>query len=602
MGSWGARLSGAYMHVCQRLAGSGEPCAMRMAGSCLLLPVLLLATALACGVATSLNELAVLVISLAGLAMIMCALALFGLPAHIAAMANFIIYGFGLATIGMIADGDSLSLLMTALLPIEIWLVTRKAWPAVTGLAAAVLIDSLLILWTEQAALTLSAAAIVVFVAYAALIGMRIARATGKGAEQTVAEPVIMHQGGDVRFSLDLEGRIMSADVQTARRLGAKADGLKDAMLLDHVHVTDRVHYLSMLADLREGKAVHAVDLRLRARNKDRVVFEPYRIEAFVHADRIALTGRSLQREQELQDEIAALKAELARERVNKSHQLAAISHELRTPLNAIIGFSDMLANGIGSDNADDRQREYAGIIHRSGHYMLELVNAVLDSSRLETGTYRIHPKSFAFRQAVDLCSNVMLPQAEAKGVVFCHRVRADIGELVADQRAVQQILINLAANAVKFTKKGGCVTIDAARIATDSRPMLEISITDTGIGMSEDDLARIGTPFMRADNSYTRAQEGSGLGLCVVKGLVALHEGSIKFKSRLGEGTVVTVRLPLAGPLNHTGGTDNHVACNEQLATGMVIDMHRHQGERHNDWQKDGNQDQVGAQTRKTA
>src|SRR5690606_28469189 len=156
-------------------------------------------------------------------------------------------------------------------------------------------------------------------------------------------------------------------------------------------------------------------------------------------------------------------------------------------------------------------------------------------------------------------------------------------------------ILLNLAGNAVKFTQSGGCVTIDAARVMAEGRAMLEFSVSDTGIGIEPEDMQRIGTPFVRANNNYARAQEGSGLGLSVVKGLVELHQGTMQLKSCPGEGTVVTVRLPVAGP-QFVMGEDEH----QEL--GTVIDMHRHQGERRHDWQNDEIREQKNAQTRKTA
>lgn len=263
----------------------------------------------------------------------------------------------------------------------------------------------------------------------------------------------------------------------------------------------------------------------------------------------ITLVGRSLEGEQKLIEEINALKAQLEAERIGKGRLLATVSHELRTPLNSIIGFSDMLSHEMGCQLQNEKQREYAGLIHKSGHYLLELVNSVLDNSRLETGTYRIEPQSFNFRDAAEMCAAVMLPQAEKKGLALCHRVNATTGEVVADRRAVQQILLNLTANAVKFTESGGCVTIDAARVMVDGRPQLEIIVSDTGIGIEPEDMQRIGSPFVRADNNYTRAQEGTGLGLSVVKGLVELHQGTMQIKSCVGEGTVVTVHLPVAGP-----------------------------------------------------
>jgi cell cycle sensor histidine kinase DivJ len=363
------------------------------------------------------------------------------------------------------------------------------------------------------------------------------------------------------------------------------------------------VQYLSLLADLRAGSASSKIDVRLRSIENGDTIFRTYRLEGAASAHAITLIGRSLEGEQKLLDEIATLKAELESERIGKGRLLAAVSHELRTPLNSIIGFSDMLSHEMGGKLANEKQREYAGLIHQSGHYLLELVNAVLDNSRLETGHYSIDPQNFAFRDAAEMCTAVMLPQAEKKGVAFCHRVGTGIGELVADRRAVQQILLNLAGNAVKFTQSGGCVTIDATRIMAEGRPMLEIIVSDTGIGIEPEDMQRIGTPFVRADNNYTRTQEGSGLGLSVVKGLVELHQGSMQLKSCPGEGTIVTIRLPVAGP-QFVMGDDEYQELGPEL--GMVIDMHRHQGERHNDWQNDEDNSQIreqkDAQTRKTA
>jgi cell cycle sensor histidine kinase DivJ len=137
-----------------------------------------------------------------------------------------------------------------------------------------------------------------------------------------------------------------------------------------------------------------------------------------------------------------------------------------------------------------------------------------------------------------------------------------------------------------------------------DGRPQLEIIVADTGIGIEPEDMQRIGSPFVRADNNYTRAQEGSGLGLSVVKGLVELHQGSMTIKSCVGEGTVVTVLLPVAGPQKLL--EQDSLGEEDQQKLGTVIDIHRHQGERINEWQKDENRDQgperIDAQTRKTA
>jgi len=420
-----------------------------------------------------------------------------------------------------------------------------------------------------------------------------------KPAEIKVGAPQIAVAAGDVQFSLDAEGVVSSVDANSAKLLGVQPKMLEGTALIDRVHVADRVEYLSLLADLRAGATVRKIDVRLRSIESGETIFRTYRLEGAASAHAITLIGRSLEGEQKLLEEIATLKAELESERIGKGRLLAAVSHELRTPLNSIIGFSDMLSHEMGGKLANEKQREYAGLIHQSGHYLLELVNAVLDNSRLETGNYSIDPQTLAFREAAEMCTAVMLPLAEKKGVAFCHRVGNGIGELVADRRAVQQILLNLAGNAVKFTQSGGCVTIDAARVMAEGRAMLEFSVSDTGIGIEPEDMQRIGTPFVRANNNYARAQEGSGLGLSVVKGLVELHQGTMQLKSCPGEGTVVTVRLPVAGP-QFVMGEDEYQELGPEL--GMVIDMHRHQGERRHDWQNDEIREQKNAQTRKTA
>ena len=436
---------------------------------------------------------------------------------------------------------------------------------------------------------------VAVLVLYAASLVARGFVSAARPAEIKVGAPQIAVAAGDVQFCLDADGVVSSVDANSARLLGVQPKMLEGTALIDRVHVADRVEYLSLLADLRAGASVRKIDVRLRSIENGETVFRTYRLEGAASADAVTLIGRSLEGEQKLLDEIATLKAELESERIGKGRLLAAVSHELRTPLNSIIGFSDMLSHEMGGKLANEKQREYAGLIHQSGHYLLDLVNAVLDNSRLETGNYSIDPQRLAFREAAEMCTAVMLPLAEKKGVAFCHRVGNGIGELVADRRAIQQILLNLAGNAVKFTQSGGCVTIDAARVVAEGRAMLEFSVSDTGIGIEPEDMQRIGTPFVRANNNYARAQEGSGLGLSVVKGLVELHQGTMQLKSCPGEGTVVTVRLPVAGP-QFVMGEDEH----QEL--GTVIDMHRHQGERRHDWQNDEIREQKNAQARKTA
>ncbi|KAB2747212.1 ATP-binding protein [Brucella anthropi] len=592
-----------YERFCRRWVSSPDAASIRVIGSVITAPVLLCAAVLASGVTPGFTEFAILAASFAGVAMIFCALSLMGVAAPVLAGLNFAAYGAGLAAIGAFSHGNAVLWLMAAGLPLEVWFATRKPAAAAASAAFAALILGYFATASGGAISGGSYMSVAVLVLYAANLVARGYASAAKPAQIKVTVPQVAVAAGDLQFSLDSDGVVASVDMNSAKLLGVQSKMLEGTALIDRVHVADRVEYLSLLADLRAGSASSKIDVRLRSIENGDTVFRTYRLEGAASARAITLVGRSLEGEQKLLDEIATLKAELESERIGKGRLLAAVSHELRTPLNSIIGFSDMLSHEMGGKLANEKQREYAGLIHQSGHYLLELVNAVLDNSRLETGNYSIDPQNFAFRDAAEMCTAVMLPQAEKKGVAFCHRVGAGIGELVADRRAIQQILLNLAGNAVKFTQSGGCVTIDATRVMASGRAMLEISVSDTGIGIEPEDMQRIGTPFVRADNNYTRAQEGSGLGLSVVKGLVELHQGSMQLKSCPGEGTIVTIRLPVAGP-QVVMGEDEYQELGPEL--GMVIDMHRHQGERRNDWQNDEDNSQIreqkDAQTRKTA
>lgn len=584
-----------YERFCRRWVSTPDAASIRVIGSVVTVPVLLCAAVLGSGVTPGFTEFAILAASFAGVAMILCALSLMGVAAPVLAGLNFAAYGAGLAALGAFSHGNAVLWLMAAALPLEIWFATRKPGAAAAGAAFAAIILGFLATASGGAVSGGSYASVAVLVLYAASLVARGFVSAARPAEIKVGAPQIAVAAGDVQFCLDADGVVSSVDANSARLLGVQPKMLEGTALIDRVHVADRVEYLSLLADLRAGATVRKIDVRLRSIENGETVFRAYRLEGAASARAITLIGRSLEGEQKLLEEIATLKAELESERIGKGRLLAAVSHELRTPLNSIIGFSDMLSHEMGGKLANEKQREYAGLIHQSGHYLLELVNAVLDNSRLETGNYSIDPQTLAFREAAEMCTAVMLPLAEKKGVAFCHRVGNGVGELVADRRAVQQILLNLAGNAVKFTQSGGCVTIDAARVMAEGRAMLEFSVSDTGIGIEPEDMQRIGTPFVRANNDYARAQEGSGLGLSVVKGLVELHQGTMQLKSCPGEGTIVTVRLPVSGP-QFVMGEDEH----QEL--GTVIDMHRHQGERQHDWQNDEIREQKNAQARKTA
>ncbi len=321
---------------------------------------------------------------------------------------------------------------------------------------------------------------------------------------------------------------------------------------LDQIHVSDRLGFLAAIDRLRQGGARETVDIRIdRPRLEgDAEQFVHMRVEmtALRGADgalaAVVAQSRDISEEARLRNENARKAAEAETANDAKTRFLAAVSHELRTPLNAILGFSDILSGEYFGRLENDRQREYVALIHQSGSHLLSVVNTMLDVSKIEAGRYELLTEPFVVADSVRACEQMLGLQARDKGIKLTSRVPRAIGEAVADQRAIQQVLINLVGNAIKFTDRGGVVTIDAAREGRD----LILTVSDTGIGIPADKLELIGQPFMQVQNEYTRKYEGTGLGLSLVKGLVALHGGSLAIESSPGEGTVIAVRVPADG------------------------------------------------------
>jgi signal transduction histidine kinase len=230
-----------------------------------------------------------------------------------------------------------------------------------------------------------------------------------------------------------------------------------------------------------------------------------------------------------------------------KSEFLALVSHELRTPLNAILGFSESIATQVFGRAATDRYQDYARDIHESGSHLLSIINDILDLSKVEAGRYELHEETVELGDVLERCASLLRERALQRQLSLICR-DSDL-RLRADTRALKQIVFNLLSNAIKFTDAGGVIDVSAAVGAED----LEIRVADTGIGMSEDDLARATQPFGQAASSFTRSVGGTGLGLNVTQALIALHGGRLKIRSAPGKGTVATVHLPLQRLLPRT-------------------------------------------------
>jgi signal transduction histidine kinase len=247
-------------------------------------------------------------------------------------------------------------------------------------------------------------------------------------------------------------------------------------------------------------------------------------------------------------DELAQANMQLYEMNRLKSDFLANMSHELRTPLNSIIGFSDVL-RGIGS--LTDKQRRYAENIQKSGRYLLDMINDILDLAKLEAGRMEVRPTEFRLDLVINAQCDMMRSLSEDKNIDLKVMIDIEAPVIYQDQSKVQQILTNLLSNAIKFTPEGGRVTIHATR---DGESRLVLNVADTGVGIPEEDRAIIFEKFRQSNtvlggDGLTREYSGTGLGLSIVKELCKSLGGEISFVSELGKGSTFTVILPWSIP-----------------------------------------------------
>jgi two-component system cell cycle sensor histidine kinase PleC len=226
-----------------------------------------------------------------------------------------------------------------------------------------------------------------------------------------------------------------------------------------------------------------------------------------------------------------------------KSKFLANMSHELRTPLNAIIGFSEIMESGMFGALGSNKYHEYCRDIHRSGLYLLDVINDVLDMSKIEAGRLRLDLEEIELDRELADALRVITARAQEKRLKVTSKIARNI-RFVADRRAFKQIALNLLSNAVKFTPEKGRITL-RGRV---SRGVVVIGIQDSGIGIGREALQKLGRPFEQVESQLTKTHHGSGLGLAIAKSLVELHGGEMRIRSALDHGTTVLVRWPLNG------------------------------------------------------
>ena len=360
-------------------------------------------------------------------------------------------------------------------------------------------------------------------------------RLTATTAAVAQVETVLAGQPG-LTLVLDASGAALAA--YGAAPAALPVDPLFEDGLIAAVHAPDRPAVLAALARAKAGGEAQvrfaprlALDRRillvLRRLNKD----EPPRLIV------LALDA-TLQHARE--ESLEAARAEAEAQNAGKSRFLANMSHELRTPLNAVIGFSDIMRQRLFGP-VPDRYADYAQSIHEAGGHLLDLINDVLDVSRIAAARYDLTIERFDVREVVSAALALVRVQADDKGVDLAAVLPPDAMTVAADRRALKQIILNLLSNAVKFTPAGGAVTVSVEALGAE----LELTVADTGVGVAPEDMARLGRPFEQAGGADQRAQ-GTGLGLSLVRSLAELHHGAMSIDSTPGEGTAVIVRLPV--------------------------------------------------------
>ena len=344
---------------------------------------------------------------------------------------------------------------------------------------------------------------------------------------------------------------------------GASTTDLLGDGLFHHIHVGDRPAYLTALSEAFTAKRPTAAALRLQRaveNGETQFIFVEMRCRPVIGKDgkigAVVAVTRDISATKEHEDELREARELAERASHAKTQFLAHMSHELRTPLNAIIGFSEILESDTIASLQLERRREYARLIHASGEHLLQVVNGILDMSKIESGMFDIQPEKLPVGPVIAACCDMMSGQAAKRAIALVCTAPETLPEITVDPRACRQILLNLLSNAVKFTERGGTVQVGAR---VDGK-FMAIFVRDTGIGIAAEDIPRLGTPFVQAETVYTRQYEGTGFGLSMVKGLAGLHGGRMSIESKPGKGTLATVWLPIeavkpARPAKIAGG-----------------------------------------------
>ncbi len=377
----------------------------------------------------------------------------------------------------------------------------------------------------------------------AAVLAVRLAwrlRETKLNAAEAMTlrvETLLAAQPG-LTLVMEPSGRVLAAYGSPPPALDP--DALFEAGLIAAVHAPDRPAILTAINRALAGSEGQ-VQFAPRIALDRRVNLVIRRMDDGEAGPRVIAQAFDATRQFATEIGLEAARAEAEARDSGKTRFLANMSHELRTPLNAVLGFSDIMRQRIFGP-LPQKYADYADSIHEAGGHLLDLINDVLDVSKIEAERYELSRETFDAREVVSAAVALVRVTANDKGVFLSSLVPEQPLGVDADKRALKQITLNLLSNAIKFTPSGGSVTLTLDVIG----PYLELVVSDTGVGIAARDLKRLGRPFEQAGAVEQKVQ-GTGLGLSLVRALAELHGGRMSLESTLGEGTAVTVRMPVA-------------------------------------------------------
>ncbi|MFO0996179.1 MAG: ATP-binding protein [Alphaproteobacteria bacterium] len=376
-----------------------------------------------------------------------------------------------------------------------------------------------------------------------------------KGVVDNVSEMII---------TIDERGAITSFNPAAERAFGYAAQdviGKNVSMLMPEPHRSAHDLYLDNYLRTGTRKIIGTSGRVLEARRQNGTRFP---IELFVTEMWLRGKRQFIGAVRDVSDRLAHESAlEAAIEQANAANQakslfLANMSHELRTPLNAVIGFSDIMNQELFGPIGNATYCEYAKDIHASGTHLLQLINDILDIAKINSGKAMLCDDTVDIQDAIDAALRLIDDRARAGGLTVGTRLDPSLPTLLADETKVRQVLLNILTNAVKFTPPGGSVTVEAS-VTEDGE--LAVRITDTGIGIAPEEMQTVLEPFGQVDSSFTRKQQGTGLGIPLTKKLVELHGGRLEIESSKGIGTRVSAYFPAERLIRDAGPPTGHRA-----------------------------------------